>query len=293
MASPSPKWDEFRIDTGKIVLGAQFSPGQTVHAKKMIQQACQLLSSFVQRETNILRFWSNIIEGAYADMSDTMTEQQIHTRLVREPANTGPIELADSITRPVIYIPHPSECISECRFNFEAEHACTYQEGNGSIVIAIHPNVLDLNLLEQGSWCNVLSPSSGILIRSLQDHRPTMSWRRIPASFSVQYYWHTNWPTQFALVVIIMLRHPSYHSSRRTPRTRLRCQLFSTVVTSLNAFYWEEKSEFLGLQFHFYFWLYAVVERKFFFSRSSMPALNHEVYRRSFSCWRQILLVSD
>ena len=149
--SPSPKWDGFRIDTGKIVLAAQFSPEQTVHATKMIQQACQLLSAFVQRDKNILRFWSNIIEGAYVDLSDTMTEQEIYTRLIREPANTGPIELAESITRPAIYIPHLSECISECRFNLEADHACTYQEGNGSIVIALHPNVFDLNLTEHGS----------------------------------------------------------------------------------------------------------------------------------------------
>lgn len=150
MASSST-WETFEIICPEILFAAQYTSHQRFHAKSIFKEACKLLTSFVHRDINVLRFWSNISDGIYSDLTSTMTENEILSRLTQEPTHTGPTKLAEMIARATIYIPHPDENLSKCRFDFDTKHASTYQNNDTSTTIYIDPNVFDLNVIKTGN----------------------------------------------------------------------------------------------------------------------------------------------
>jgi len=167
MAS-SLTWESFEIVCPKVSFAAQYTSHQRSHTKATFEEACKLLTRFMHRDINILRFWSNISEDAYSDLTSTMTENEILLRLTREPKHTGPTRLAEMIARLVIYIPHPDEDIPKSRFDFDTEHASTYQDNDTSTIICIHPNVFDLNVIKtEETITNILPKNTSIFFCSI------------------------------------------------------------------------------------------------------------------------------
>ncbi len=151
MASSSPTWNTFEILCPELSFSIYYTSHQKSHARSIFGEACKLLTSFVHRDINVLRFWGNISDGIYSVLTSTMTENEILSRLTQEPTYTGATKLAEMIARIIIYIPHPDENISKGRFDFDMEHASTYPENDTSIIIYIHPNVFDLNMIKTGN----------------------------------------------------------------------------------------------------------------------------------------------
>ena len=152
MASTPPTWISFEIKSPEISFGINYTSRQRCHTKSIVDEACKLLTSFVHRDINVLRFWGNISDGIYSHLTSTMTKNEILSLLTQEPPYTTPTKLAEMIARIIIYIPHPDENISKCRFDFDVEHASTYQENDTSTIIYIHPNVFDLNVTRTGNF---------------------------------------------------------------------------------------------------------------------------------------------
>ena len=150
-ASLASNWDTFEIVSPEVSFAVIYTSRQRSHTKSILGAACKLLTSFVHRDVNVLRFWGNISDGIYSDLTPTMTENEILSRLTQEPANTGPRKLAEMIARVIIYIPHPDENISKCRFDFGREHASTHRENDTSTIVYIHPNVFDLDVIRTGN----------------------------------------------------------------------------------------------------------------------------------------------
>ena len=135
----------------EVSFAPQYTSDQKTHTMAIFKQACKLLTCFVHRDTNVLRFWSNVSEDAYGNLTSTMTEHKILSRLTQEPTHIGPTKLEEMITNLNIYIPHPNENVSKSRFDFDTEHVSTYPDSKISIAIYIHPNIFDLNVNTPGN----------------------------------------------------------------------------------------------------------------------------------------------
>lgn len=144
-------WETFKIAFPEISFAVNYTSRQRSHTKSIFDAACELLTSFVHRDVNVLRFWCNISDGIYAHLTSTMTDNEILSVLIQEPTSTGPTKLAEMIASVTIYIPHPDENICKSRFGFNMEHASTYREGDASVTIFIHPNVFDLAFIRSGN----------------------------------------------------------------------------------------------------------------------------------------------
>jgi hypothetical protein len=152
MASSSQStWETFQIIFSEISFAATYTSHQRIHTNLIFKQACKMLTDLLRREINVLRFWSNISDGIFSELTSTMTETEILSRITQEPTHTEPMKLAEMIARLTIYIPHPDENISKFRFDFETEYASTYQDNDASTTIYIHPNVFDLNVITTGN----------------------------------------------------------------------------------------------------------------------------------------------
>ncbi len=94
------------------------------------------MTSFVRRDIHALRFWSNITGGIFSDLTYTMTENEILSRLTQEPlTHIRPTKLAEMITRKSIYIPHPDENISKCRFDFDTKYILLASTGHTMLML--------------------------------------------------------------------------------------------------------------------------------------------------------------
>jgi hypothetical protein len=97
MASASSTWKAFEILYPEISFAAHYASHQRFHTKSILKEACKLLTSFVHRDINVLRFWSNVSDGIYSDLISTMTENEIPSRLIQESTHTGSKELGEMI----------------------------------------------------------------------------------------------------------------------------------------------------------------------------------------------------